>query len=308
MGTARFEAQSEALKSSLIERPTEYSLPLPLPPSLSTHPFQVDYDHSHLPTRDNSYYHPDLNLKHDKLGRPSEHSWKLGLKSGDNRDQYLDTLNDPDHYEHRDKKYYKRSPERIKKLTPAYVAPKQPDIPTIVPPNASVAGVPSDHQPYKKGNIIELRTVRRPGRERSISNSTPDLLTPAPVALPAPPTHKTEAYEMPGWLQSGKMKTLLKLENTNELEKSETILREGSKKHIERKHVEGAAGVVTVRAAPATRGKGGAGAHLGEEQGNFFSYSEYPEFEDNVGKPFPLKEQRYMKRVYNHKKESKVEF
>ena len=115
---------------------------------------------------------------------------------------------EPDHYEHRDKSYYRRNQERIREvrwltrnltalpslwflsdtkrllaqLTPALVPPQDPDIPIINPPDYPIAGVPSDHQPYKKGNIIELRTVRRPGRERSVSNSTPDLLTPAPTA------------------------------------------------------------------------------------------------------------------------------
>ena len=88
------------------------------------------------------------------------------------------------------------------------------------------------------------------------------------------------------------------------------MLREGSKKHVERRALDGAAGMVsTVGSSKAekSRGKGGAGAHRGVEQGNFFKYSEYPEAkEDSVGKTCPLNQQRYNKKIFNERKASKV--
>ncbi|GMH73144.1 hypothetical protein TL16_g06104 [Triparma laevis f. inornata] len=295
---------------------------LPAPPTVT----KVDYDHSHLPPPDHSYYQPDVDLKAEAARASAhnpvdKHSYELGLKDNDNRDTYLDPLGEPDHYEHRLKTYYKRSPERIKALTPKYEPPRLYENSISKKPTATVAGVPTEHQPYKKGNIIEHRTLRKNlTNAPSHSNSTPDLLNPTPVQPPPPPTPQTEGYKTPGWIESSKMKGLLNQDVyikggaavSVKLEKSETVLREGGKKHLVsgRPPLTGAAGVPTstkireheLHGHNAKEGLGG--KEIGVE---IFKGTHYPNnSKDDVGKQHNFKDGRFNKKFCDSHNKNKV--
>ncbi|GMI12338.1 hypothetical protein TrVE_jg7509 [Triparma verrucosa] len=281
---------------------------------------KVDYDHSWLPPPDHSCYQPDVHMKAEAARASAlpadKHSYKLGLKEDDKRDTYLDPLGEPDHYEHREKTYYKRSPERIKAMTPKYEPPRLYEGLVAKDVTAPVAGIKTEHQPYKKGNIIEHRKLRSTLRSApSHSNSTPDLLNPVPLQPPPPPT-PSSSYVPPGWIESSSMKTLLSQDvyitgpSSCVLNKSETFLGEGGKKHLSQGiYIKGAAGQPT--SSVPHRRDFVPPVNCVEEVGKDIYKGEYPDNDDGVGKVCNFKDQRFSRKFcesYGKNKESQIVF